>query len=49
MTEATALLQDVFLRGTTDEPWRFAVLLGMGATLFVVCAWLLHRSLAASR
>ena len=33
VTEATALLQDVFLRGATDEPWRYAVLAGMGGHL----------------
>ena len=49
VTEAAALLQDLFLRGATAEPWRFTALLGMAAVLFVVCAWLLHRRLASAR
>jgi ABC-2 type transport system permease protein len=49
VTEAARLLQDLFLRGATGDPWRFAVLLAMGLALFALSAWRLRRVLASSR
>lgn len=49
VTEAARLLQDLFLRGATGDPWRFAVLLAMGLVLFALSAWRLRRVLASSR
>lgn len=46
VTQGIRLLQDLMLRGTTNEPWRFAILAAIGVvTLFTSWA-LLRRNLA---
>jgi ABC-type multidrug transport system permease subunit len=45
VTQATRLGQDLFLRGTAVEPWRFAALGGMALVLSLVALLLLRREL----
>lgn len=49
VTEATRLGQDLFLRGTATEPWRFLALAAMGVGLAMVSVMLLRRELMRRR
>ena len=49
VTEATRLGQDLFLRGTATEPWRFGALSAMGIGLAVLAVLLLRRELMRRR
>ncbi len=46
VTLASELLQDVLLRGATDESWRYGELAGLAVGLFVLAWWRLRRTLA---
>jgi ABC-2 type transport system permease protein len=45
-THATALLQDLFLRGEARDPWRLAALALIAGTLFAFGWWRLRRELS---
>jgi ABC-2 type transport system permease protein len=48
VTQGIQLSQDLFLRGTTSQIWRFGVLAAMGVVLFAL-AWLVYRRSLGAR
>ena len=49
VTHGIKLAQDVLLRGSLEEPWRYAVLGGEGAVVSMLSWLVLRRNLATSR
>ncbi len=49
VTHGIKMAQELLLRGTLEEPWRYAVLAGEGAGVSILSWLVLRRNLATSR